>query len=91
MKFAIPFAVLIQFVYILYCYIGDRVYGYKDTDLAFLKPFKRLPPRSNPRLQLLSVIMQCSTRRLKNYITILYLHFLIFISIYVKIVISFKL
>ena len=33
-KFAIPFTMLIYFVYLTYCEICDRLYGYKDTDLA---------------------------------------------------------
>ena len=36
-KFAIPFAIVIYWVYWTYCKIFDRFEGYKDTDLASLK------------------------------------------------------
>ena len=41
-KFAIPFILLIYLVYFTYCKICDRLYGYKDTDLASLKLDQRL-------------------------------------------------
>ena len=36
-NFAIPFAMLLDLVYLLYCKICDRLQGYKDTDLESLK------------------------------------------------------
>ena len=35
--FAIPFAMFIYLVYLTYCKIWDRLWGYKDTDLSFLR------------------------------------------------------
>jgi len=36
-KFPIPFTMLIYVVYLMYCKICDRLWGYKDTDRASLK------------------------------------------------------